>query len=456
MNFEVNDVELHALLSRTFGRGPPRPDFGAWCARYPAVVAGLGSVPEARHRPEAAALVLVLRWWLARRRLGLLVAAAAGLLIGVVVWSGLRRQDHAPTASLGEAATPAPEDGAKSAPGPKLVLPAPSDGTTGPGIGASPQKSKAGPALYFPTTADRIGLSSAIVRGRMVAVKESQLIVKVSRVIYGRVPSDVFHVESGLPGPNLRGMLRSKLGRDATGDEFQAALADSLNFAPDREAIWMIDSFVQGPDGVVCRPRSTSYDSPPRRSLDRCEEEIVEVLRSGIHLTPPLEKVDFYVQSLPRVRLVRARLVKLDPASTEWQVTRVLLCKEIDAATGRHVPLEVAPFSGAKLPCTWTIPLDSWRLRAEAVVRYRAARDPKSAVTEDDIQKEFRRLVESELRPDQEAVLGVRPEKDTEGRESLRALILFSEGPGRSQTIDRLERQIRERIASDDFSIPKL
>jgi hypothetical protein len=159
------------------------------------------------------------------------------------------------------------------------------------------------------------------------------------------------------------------------------------------------------------------------------EQEVVEIVEKGDHLTPPdlsAYHLGMYVRASQRI--VRAKLRKVGANEGEWKVLDELEFEpfsEDDAKGMRRAGLTVADATAAQglrglepaegtaelrpsEPGVVRVGLATWRLRAETVAGYRSYRDAKRACTEQEIQKQFDRLVAAELEVGTHAILLLR------------------------------------------------
>jgi hypothetical protein len=222
------------------------------------------------------------------------------------------------------------------------------------------------------------------------------------------------------------------------------------------------------------------------------EQEVVEIVEKGDHLTPPdlsAYHLGMYVRASSRI--VRAKLRKVGANEGEWKVLDELEFEpfsEDDAKGMRGARLEVAdatavqglrglePAEGtAELrpsePGIVRVGLATWRLRAETVAGYRAAHQPETALAMDgpeggpvtgpegapepgsrptakEIQQAFDRLVADELKPDTEAILLLRPAQEAETYDVVGNFFADTERPGH---LDRAWKTIKRIVDSGKY-----
>ena len=105
-----------------------------------------------------------------------------------------------------------------------------------------------------------------------------------------------------------------------------------------------------------------------------------------------------------------------------------------------------------RTPTAITVRLDTWRLRAESVINYRAAQDPTqascsaSSPTETEVQKEFTRLVNAELAVGQDAILFIKPAEKAQGKATYKLVGILRGDRDKPKHIDQLDKRIREII----------
>ena len=196
------------------------------------------------------------------------------------------------------------------------------------------------------------------------------------------------------------------------------------------------------------RYQGLSHDVPPKYPLDDYEKRIVEVIKTGAHLTPRLTPGGLgpYIRASDKV--VRARLTKIGDVSTEWRVAGVLQAAppRVGGSEEQAPRKERVEVHTERTPTVITVRLDTWRLRAESVINYRAAQDPTQASTETEVQKELTRLVNAELAPGQEAILFIRPAEKAQGKATYKLVGILRGDRDKPKHIDQLDKRIREII----------
>lgn len=302
----------------------------------------------------------------------------------------------------------------------------------------------------------RVAKSSAVVRCTMIELTDTHLVCRVTRVIYGRVPGDLLRVRDwGLPDIGLGAAqitLRRQLGREPTRAELQAYSLRSNRFRVGRDVILFLDQCRQTDAGAEFHCVALRFDQGPRDSLDDCDKKIMELVTNGAYLMPkPTIFLDQYLMASERV--VRAELKKIGGTSaerrvTEWRVTGVVHVNPPgrEGFSPRALTKDELEAYAKQTPATITVGLDPWRLRAEAIVRYRAAQEPGQAPTEERIQAEFTRLVGAELTVGQEAILMLRPRENARDKNAFKLVGIVRSDPDKARNVDQLEKTIREMI----------
>jgi hypothetical protein len=279
----------------------------------------------------------------------------------------------------------------------------------------------------------------------MVELTETQSVYKVSRVIYGRLAAEKPLAVELFPAKDCRLMLRSELGREPTEAEVKAEQARLANFEAGRERILFLDQVRTRDNKVVWLGLGGFGGYPADEPLDAREKEIVEILRSGAHLRLPRlspEDVSDYAHASDRI--VRARLAKVGGTNTTWEVETVLSVGPIPWVSRTEALLKEKEES-ARLMGT-AIELDAWRLRAEAVANYEANRDSNRPATEDEIRKEFDRMVQAELSVGKEAILFLKTSSAEESALTYRLVGMLPDEPEKAHGIDDLEKAIRDLL----------
>ena len=304
-----------------------------------------------------------------------------------------------------------------------------------------------GTSLRWLPLAIRVGQASVIARCTMVELTETHLVCKVTRVIYGRALAGMVRVlvESS---DGARLILKNRLDREPTDDEVKAEHARLVNFEVGGDAILFVDHARAADHTLVWRLLGAWYDVPSKNPLDEREKEIVEVIRTGAHLTPSLRPEDLAIYVRSSERVVRASLTKIGSTSAEWTVASVLYVARFDRRpiTVPFPKEKLAEESDRLLGTTITVGLDVWRLRAETVVNHQADQDPDRGSTEEDIQAEFDRMVQAELVVSREAILFLKPGETAQDGVTYRVVGILHEDPQKARPIDEFEKTIRNTI----------
>jgi hypothetical protein len=293
--------------------------------------------------------------------------------------------------------------------------------------------------------AKNVSQASAVVRGEMVELTDTHLVCKVTRLIYGRNPGDLVHLPLNLSEARMataRRSLERRLHREPTDAEVKAYL---LNFFKvGREVILVLGRCRQTETGTECpcliRWNVSNPQSGPgsREYLNRREKEVFELIKSGKYLAPG--PMNFRIRASERV--ARAKLTKIGQRSTDWQITRVLHVRPAAPGGAVDIPAKGQGAGTQDQGPSDTITLDTWWLRAEAIVRYRAAQEPGQAATEKRIQKEFTRLVGAELALGQEAILFLKTEENAGGQPACKLIGILRGDPNNPGHIEQLEKQV--------------
>jgi hypothetical protein len=283
-----------------------------------------------------------------------------------------------------------------------------------------------------PLPSIQVARSSAIAICTIVEMpkegKEGRGVCKVERVIYGRLPQQRIRLY----------LTHARLG--ATRVFYLTAIPPGA----DAEVDYSVYGF--GPIDVG--------------NVREHEEEVVEIVKDGDHLTPPdLSGYHLGMYIRASARIVRAKLKKVDKSEAEWSVLDELefepfpkadvkgmqgVAPAVADATAGQGPHGAEPPALAReprptKPRVVRVGLMTWRLRAETVAGNHAAHEPEVAVvmdgpeggpvtgpevsvagqvdvhessgrpTEKEIQQAFDRLVTDELKPGTEAILLLRP-----------------------------------------------
>jgi hypothetical protein len=297
---------------------------------------------------------------------------------------------------------------------------------------------------------------SAIVRAKMLSLENNVLACEVIRVIYGRVSGKVVRVAATDTEESVRNLLRQgareskKEVLEPSAAEVRAAVVQENRFVVGREVILFLRRPMEGTNPVVWLPGGMSWGFP-EHPLDKQEKEIVEEIKTGAYLRPDtltgkLEAYELGPYTVRSERVVRARLVKIGETSAQWQVSGVLCVAPPpgqgpgSASAGNHPAGALQPEKLA----TISVDMATWRLRAETIVRYRAAQQPGTAVKEEDIRVEYARLLKDELPPGREAILFIRPrEKPADGTVYKLIGILYGDA-GKANRLDQFDKAIRE------------
>ncbi len=297
--------------------------------------------------------------------------------------------------------------------------------------------------MNWPPLSERVASASAIVRAEMISLTESQqLVCKVERVIYGRVPGDVLHVEGLTAGTQAK--LWSQLGRKPTDAEVAAEFPKTDRFKAGRQVIMYLEQGWKPDDPLAFRSHGTTYHVPPNRPLDEAERKIVETVRSGSFLSPRISPAALGPYLRASESVVRAELTKIGKRSASWKVEAVLHVGSPDKG-GHRAPGQRPP------PARIAVGLDTWRLRAESSAYYRALTQEKSSATERETKEEYDRLVGSELWIGLQAILFVRSTKDVGEKSTFKLIGILPDDPGNGKPIDQTEAKIREVIEKGEW-----
>jgi hypothetical protein len=291
----------------------------------------------------------------------------------------------------------------------------------------------------------QVARASAVVRVEMMALTESQLVCKVTRVIYGRVPGDVLHIE-GLPGAgHARAHLQRKdRDRKLTGAQIKAEILRMSGFEIGRKAIVFLDQGWKPNEPLVCGCRGMICDGPQANLLEKMEKKIVETVGSGSYLSPSIRPGGLgpYLRACESV--VRARLTKIGKRSAVWKVEAVLHVGS-PSRGGEPDPQQQPP------PATIAVALDTWRLRAESITNYRAAQQGKSSATPQEVKKEYDRLVGSELQVGAEAILFIKSQEDAGQQSTFKLVGILHDDPDNGKPIGQTDAKIRQEIKKGDW-----
>lgn len=437
MNCTFDESRLDDLLRRVLGLDQPRPDFGRWRAEHPEAVRMLQSgFPWARPIGAAGLLGTAIGAWIMRHKAASASAAVAAVALAVLAVVAWRVNGGA-----GAQGRPAAPGGA--------------GGGTDQVAQAPPAPGRTASAFYFPPTAIRVSWAEAVVRATMQDLPGDHMVCNLTRAIYGRVPGDVLHVDVRGFTDIARHEAGAGLGRDPNQAEIKAALWKRMNFQPGRDVILYLDQCHKSGDVVACRHGGATYDVPPKHLLDDHEKEIVEVVRSGAHLTSADKYPDRYI---PRCDLVvRGRLERVGQASAEWKVMGVLYIAPPGGPRQPGQPAAIAPGpQTAPAPEAITIGLEPWRLRAECIIRYRPEKGPAKAPPGKEVAEEFARLVKAELTVGQEAILFLKGPPAAEAEAPHGLIGILRGDPAKPGDLDRIEKRLRGTIGTGEYRIQKL
>ena len=366
-----------------------------------------------------------------RNRYARLTVMAAALVLVAVFVSWLSGDSVAPTAN---------------GPGEEQPLPRPAEDIAWNRIDTTPvlTGSSGGTVhMRFPPLSQRVARASAVVRAETMALTESlQLVCKVSRVIYGRVPGDVLHVDRATDGTRAR--LRAGLRRKPTDAEVAAEFSNTNDSIIGREVILFLDQGWKPDDPLACRYQGMTYDVPPKHPLDKREKEIVETIRSGSYLSPDINPADLGLYLRACESVVRAELTKIGERSVVWEVEAVLHVGS-PSKGGERAPGQQPP------PATIAVGLDTWRLRAESIANYRTAQQGEPSATPQEVQKEYDRLVGDELQTGRQAILFVRSQEDVGEKSTFKLIGILHDDPANGKPIDQTDAKIREEIKKGNW-----
>ncbi len=367
---------------------------------------------------------------------------AAALAVVAVSLSWLRGDGVGPTAN---------------GPGDEGLLPRPAQETAWNQIDTTPvlTGSSAGTVhLREPPLEMQVAKASAVVRAETMALTESQqLVYKVARVIYGRLPGDVLHIDTRGDMEATRIDLRAKLGRKPTDAEVTAEFSRAISSDIGREGILFLDQGRKPDDDQGWKPGEPLVyrclsgirgDDPPGHRLEKAEKEIGEIIRSGSYLSPNISPEDLgpYLRACESV--VRARLTKIGKRSALWKVEAGLHVGS-PSKGGEPDPQQQPP------PATIAVALDTWRLRAESIANDRALQQGKSSATPQEVKKEYDRLVGSELQVGAEAILFIKSQEDAGEQSTFKLIGILHDDPGNGKPIDQTDAAIREEIMKGDW-----
>jgi len=180
--------------------------------------------------------------------------------------------------------------------------------------------------------------ASAIVRVKMLTLKDGQLDIEVTRVIYGRVDGKILHVRTKDTEEDVRNAFRQRAReskkevREPSAEEVRAELVRQINFAVGREAIVFLTGEPQGTNPAVWAYAGMEFDVPPEHPLDNVEKELVTIINnrarpSRIGTTPLLGFDQCLINIMPvqeSSAIVRVKELALKGDVLEYEVIRVI------------------------------------------------------------------------------------------------------------------------------------
>ncbi len=378
------DRKIDALLARVFGGRPPQADFSRWRGQHPDAVAMLLSrAATARETGAARVSAGEPRTWLAGRRLRFALLSAAALAAALaLVWAGWLYYAGGRAGAIAQKQ--------ESDEMPPSAQDARAEATRE--ILTERVRIPARTALErFPPDWIRVAESSAIVRVMATAETENTLTCRPIRVIYGRVADGVLAVECPR---NVR-----------------------QDFKAEREVIIYLAQYRRSDGTTGLREHGMAFDVPAMHSLDKREQEIVEVIETGSFLLLPSISPEDLAPSIERSEIIlRAKLTKIGEESTEWKVTgEVFQLTRPGDERGRQPETNQRLEERRHFSPPLAVASAPWRLRAESIVRHRAVQEANRSFTPEEVQEEFSRLVHAELKVGREAILLLRsPEQGKE------------------------------------------
>jgi len=295
-----------------------------------------------------------------------------------------------------------------------------------------------------------VACASAILRGRMQEVTGTCLVYEVTKVLYGRVGDNVVSVDcQGLPSVAFaRRNLVDRLRREPKEAELQEEIAKAVYFERGGDAIVFLEECRKTEQGLMGRMLAPAYNGSPRFTLDDFEGEIIEVIRTGANLKVQEGNLSEYLRGAERV--LRAELTRLTDTSAEWKVvSNLYIASQDDGRTHGGTP------ESPGLPGRIAIGLDPWRLRAEALVRYRTPGEPNRRLDEKEIQDLFVRLVETELKVGEQAILFVKSRHSASDAGKYKLIGLLASDPSKPQQLEKCDGRIRKLIEEVEILIPR-
>jgi hypothetical protein len=246
----------------------------------------------------------------------------------------------------------------------------------------------------------------------------------------------------------VRRNLVERLRLEPKQAEVQAEIAKAMNFERGRDAIVFLEECRTTERGLLGRILAAAHCDPPEFALDEYEEQIIEVVRTGASLKVQEGNLREYIRNADRV--VRAELTQLTDTSAEWKVvSSIRVGLQDDGRT------ESGTRKSESVPSTIAIGLDPWRLRAEALARYHTPGEPNRGPDEKEIHDRFVRLVNTELRIGDQAILFVKSRHDANNAGKYKLVGLLASDPSKPQQLEECNGRIRKMIEEADSSIPR-
>lgn len=417
MSVPCGSDPLDELLLEACGQPAPQPDFSEWERTHPEAVRELKSA-ACQPAGVGAGRSLPLRlgvWIMKNRYAGVAVAGAAVVLVAAVaIWP---HGDNEPNAG----------SGAVSGPDRLAALSRGSTVREGASSGAVLGE------FRERTLADYMQGAGVIVRVKMLAVEKTDLLGKVTKVIYGLDPGEQVRADRPIRVElkDVASRLARDLDREPTDAEVYAEVCRDIGFRPDGDAILFLR---RGCDDVV-------VGSPEK--LDQVEQELIDLLKKGRNLTAVKDDLGSLCSSTEQT--VWAKVEKIGPDSATWRVLEVLGVFEGHWWQRQETAGKPPP---RRTPATIAVDLQPWRLRAKAIVRYQAGREQGTPVTKEAVQQEFERLVNAELKPGQEAILFLTSAERAKAEHDVRAILYKAQQPS---DFDHLKQGIREMFKTRRF-----
>jgi hypothetical protein len=299
--------------------------------------------------------------------------------------------------------------------------------------------------------------ASAIVRARVREVTGKYLACDVTKVLFGRIEADAILVDpQGVPaGALARPNLRQRLHREPTAAEIDAEVAGALNIQFGHDAILFLDECRKTEKGTVCRlsEAALACGAPAAFSLDDYEKSIIEVIRTGTALKVQAANLDECVRRAEKV--VRAELIHIGDTSAEWKIVSVLYVGPQGRASFRDPAIKSVPSKVPNLPATIRIDLDTWRLRAESLARYRApGASPLQAPTQQ-AHELLAGLLREDLAVGQQALLFIKSGPNTKETGVYKPVGILAAEPGKPQDLKETEMKIRRMNQDVEDGIPR-